>query len=121
MAATGSVAIAAHGLSHQRLDRPGVDLHAEIERPRALLEAHTGQEVESFVLPYGRFSAEALACAKRHYRYVFRIGGADNANWDATVLYRVDADQMPSPDSLFARHRMAAYRLRRSWNAIRGR
>jgi peptidoglycan/xylan/chitin deacetylase (PgdA/CDA1 family) len=121
IAATGSVAIAAHGFSHQRLDRPALDLQAEIELPRTLLAERTGQKVESFVLPYGRFSAEALAYAKQRYRYVFRIGSADNAGWDAKVLYRVDADQMPTPDFLFSKHRMAGYRFRRSWNAVRGR
>ena len=78
--------------------------------PQTLLAARTGQKVESFVLPYDRFSAEALAYAKQHYRYVFRSGNADNAGWEASVLYRVDADQMPSPDSPCAKHRRAAYR-----------
>jgi len=51
-------------------------------------------------------------------RYVFRIGSADNRNWAGKVIYRVDADEMDSPDVLFSKRRMAAYRLRRHWNAL---
>ena len=121
MAAGEAVAIAAHGFSHSRLDTPGADLHTEIAVPQTILAARTGRPIESFVLPYGRFSAAALAFAKQHYRYVFRIGSADNGGWDGRVLYRVDADEMPAPDTLLTPRRLVAYRLRRHWNGLRSR
>ncbi len=121
MAATKSIAVAAHGFTHRRLDQADADLQTEIAAPQTILAARTGQAIESFVLPYGRFSAPALAYAKRHYHYVFRIGSADNAGWNGRILYRVDADEMQSPGSLLSRRRLATYRLRRHWNALRTR
>ena len=121
MAESGTVRVAAHGFNHVRLDLPESDLHTEIVVPQTLLAARTGQDVSSFVLPYGRFASAALASAKEHYRYVFRIGGADNDDWTGRLLYRIDADEMSAPDALFSRHRMASYRLRRHWNVLRSR
>ena len=121
MAASGTISIAAHGFTHTPLDLPDVDLHTEIVVPQTMLSARTGRPIESFVLPYGRFTAAVVEHAKRHYRYVFRIGGADNAGWGGRILYRVDADEMRSPGALFAGHRRAAYRLQRYWNAVRAR
>jgi peptidoglycan/xylan/chitin deacetylase (PgdA/CDA1 family) len=121
MAASGRVRVAGHGFNHVRLDQPESDLHTEIVVPQTMLAARTGQDVSSFVLPYGRFTSAALACAKQHYRYVFRIGSADNDDWSGNLLYRIDADEMNAPDALFSRHRRATYRLRRHWNALRSR
>jgi len=49
------------------------------------------------------------------------IGSADNAGWTGRLIYRVDADEMSSPDALFAKRRLAGYRWRRRWNAMRSR
>jgi hypothetical protein len=121
MVASGTVRVAGHGFNHVSLDLPESDLHTEIVVPQTMLAARTGQEVSSFVLPYGRFTNAALACAKEHYRYVFRIGSADNDDWSGKLLYRIDADEMSAPDALFSRPRRASYRLRRHWNALRSR
>ena len=121
MAASKRVAIAAHGFTHRRLDEDGIDLHAEIVAPKEMLEIRIGQPVDSFVFPYGRFSAKALQLVRQHYRHSFRIGGADNEDWDRPLLYRVPADAMESPDALFASRRLTTYRVRRFWNQVRGR
>lgn len=121
MAESPSISIASHGFTHSRLDHPDVDLHTEIVVPQTMLAARTGRTIESFVLPYGRFTARTIACVRQHYRYVFRIGSADNAGWQGNVIYRVDADEMSSPDELFSRRRLAAYRWRRHWNTMRSR
>jgi peptidoglycan/xylan/chitin deacetylase (PgdA/CDA1 family) len=121
MAASGRVSIASHGFTHTPLDRPGVDLHAEIVVPKTVLAARTEQTVDSLVLPYGRFDETALDCARQHYRFVFRIGSADNGDWSGDLIYRVDADEMASASSLLSRRRLASYRMRRFWNALRSR
>jgi peptidoglycan/xylan/chitin deacetylase (PgdA/CDA1 family) len=121
MAASPSISIASHGFTHVRLDGPEVDLHAEIVPSKRMLAARTGQAVDSFVLPYGRFTAKTITYARQHYQSVFRIGSADNAGWTGNVLYRVDADEMNSPDELVSRSRVATFRLRRWWNEIRSR
>lgn len=121
MAASGHVQVAAHGFSHCRLDRSDVDLTVEIDEPAKQLSARLEQPVESFVFPFGRFSAAGRAEALRRYRYVFRIGGAMNRSWEQRVLYRVDADRMTTPTSLLTAGRLAAYRARFFWNRLRGR
>jgi peptidoglycan/xylan/chitin deacetylase (PgdA/CDA1 family) len=121
MTQTGQVEIGAHGHSHVRLDSPGADLAREIGLPQSTLAARTGRAVESFVFPFGRFSPDALCVARRHYRHVFRIGGAMNRSWDATVLYRVNADGMQDAAELFSPPRLLRYRARALWNRIRRR
>ena len=121
MAASGHVAIAAHGFSHRRLDDPAAELAVEIDAPKAILEARLGQPVESFVFPYGRYSKTALNRASGHYRHLFRIGGALNRRGAEGLLYRVDADAMTSPRALFSSARAAGYRARWVWNRMRGR
>ncbi len=121
MAASQSISIASHGFSHVRLDRPEADLHTEVVVSKTMLAARTGRTIDSFVLPYGRFTAETIAYARQHYRFVFRIGSADNPGWRGKVIYRIDADEMSSPEALFSRRRLATYRWRRRWNAARSR
>lgn len=121
MARTPTVAMAAHGFTHTRLDQPDCDLHTEFILPQTILAGRTQKPVESFVMPYGRFSADTLAFAKRHYRYVFRIGNADNAGWGGRVLYRVNADEIGAPDAVFGHRHRLGYRVRRHWNALRAR
>lgn len=118
MSRSGHVAIAAHGLTHRRLDRDDADLAAEIDRPRAVLGIRLGTQVDSFVFPYGRLSARSLTCAKDVYRHVFRIGGALNSRWGG-LLYRVDADRMLDDRSVFAPARLLGYRARTFWNRLR--
>ncbi len=118
-AEVGRVEVAAHGYSHCRLDRPEADLGAEVLVPHSLLAARLGRPVTSFVFPYGRFSAGALAAVSQSYRYVFRLGGGDNRHWNQRLLYRVGADKLASPGAPFETHRLAAYRARRWWNRLR--
>jgi len=121
LAASGHVTIAAHGLMHRRLDDPAADLEAEIALPRKILSERLGQPVDSFVFPFGRYSGPALAAAQNNYRHVFRIGGALNRGTDRQLLYRVDADEMESPWSLFSPGRLARYHARYLWNRLRRR
>ncbi len=119
MAASGHVTIAAHGLTHCRLDAPTASLERELDAPKDILSARLAQPVESFVFPFGRYSPYALEQAKRRYRYVFRIGGALNRSWGNRVLYRIGADAMETPSSLFSLGRLACYRARYFWNRLR--
>lgn len=121
VASSGLVAIAAHGFTHRRVDPPEADLEREVVLPGAMLAERLGRPVDSFVFPYGRFSPRALAKVRKHYRFAFRIGGADNPGWEGPLLYRVGADGLPSPDAPFAARRRAGYRARRCWSRLRGR
>lgn len=119
MVASGHVAIAAHGYSHQRLDSPAANLEIEINAPQTLLTARFSHPVVSFVFPFGRYSARALDYTKRYYRHAFRIGGALNRSWESRLLYRVDADRMETPWALFSPGRLVRYRARSLWNRLR--
>jgi peptidoglycan/xylan/chitin deacetylase (PgdA/CDA1 family) len=121
MAASGIVTMAAHGLTHVRLDGREVDLEQEVERPQLTLAERLEHPVHSFVFPFGRFSQAVLQVVRDQYMYAFRIGGADNADWESRVLYRISADNLASPDELFHPKRLLGYRLRRYWNRLRGR
>jgi peptidoglycan/xylan/chitin deacetylase (PgdA/CDA1 family) len=121
LAASGHVTIAAHGLSHTRLDRMGADLDAEISFPREELSARLNRPVDSFVFPFGRFSPAALRKVREHYRHAFRIGGAMNRGWSQSLLYRVGGDCLGAPDELFSAGRLALFRARYYWNRLRGR
>ncbi|MBI4622480.1 MAG: hypothetical protein HY736_04560, partial [Verrucomicrobia bacterium] len=105
--------------THSRLDAPDANLGTEVDAPQTLLGTRLAQPIESFVFPYGRYSERSLQQAKRRYRYVFRIGGALNRGWDRRVLYRIDADRMETPWSLFSPARLAQYKARYFWNRLR--
>jgi peptidoglycan/xylan/chitin deacetylase (PgdA/CDA1 family) len=121
VAASGRVMFAAHGFTHQPLDAPGSNHELEIDTPRTVLSSRLGRSVESFVLPYGRFTRTVLQFARERYRHVFRIGGALNRSWEGQVLYRVGADRLSSPQGLFSPGRLLQYRVRGFWNRCRQR
>lgn len=112
LAASRRVAIAAHGLFHERLDSGSADLNAEIALSREILATRLSQPVDSFVFPYGRFSSKALRTVREHCRYAFRIGGASNRGWSGRLIYRVNGDCLAAPDALFSPTRLAGYRAR---------
>lgn len=120
MVASGHVSIAAHGHTHCRLDAPSNGWATEIEAPRMILNERSGQVVDSFVFPFGRFSRASLSYACDRYSHVFRIGDAINRGWKR-MLYRVKADEMKSPNSLFSPAKLTRYRTRYFWNRLRGR
>lgn len=121
MVGSGRVLLAAHGFSHCRLDTKFADLDLEIDEPQRVLGEKTQRPVENFVFPYGRYSRRALQRTRCRYRHSFRIGGALNHGWGNRVLYRVDADRMATPRSLFSTSRLLHYRTRFLWNRLRWR
>jgi peptidoglycan/xylan/chitin deacetylase (PgdA/CDA1 family) len=121
MVQSGHVTVAAHGLTHRRLDAADVDLTREIDEPGRILRERVGGTVDSFVYPFGRCTPAVIERTRRSYRHVFRIGGAINRSWDQRVLYRVDADAMEGPWSLLEPRGLLFYRARYLWNRVRGR
>ena len=121
MVGSGRVTIAAHGFSHCRLDTKFADLDVEIDESQRILAERVERPVENFVFPYGRYSRRALQRTRNRYRHTFRIGGALNHSWSRRVLYRVDADRMATPRSLFSPTRLVNYRARFLWNRLRWR
>ncbi|MBI5380865.1 MAG: polysaccharide deacetylase family protein [Opitutae bacterium] len=114
------IAFAAHGRTHVRLDNYRADLSREIADAKTVLQERLCREVNSFVYPFGGFNAETQVWARKFYRHVFRIGQASNRGWQAPLLYRVVADGMSTPESLFTPARLLRYRCNALWNRARG-
>lgn len=103
MIQSGHVAIASHSMNHVNLTDEGIDLEQEIVSSKVRLEEKLGCRIESFVLPYGKYNADAVALARQHYPYVFRIGNALNPSWNGIggLLYRIKGDGLKAPNELF--------------------
>lgn len=121
LARSGRVKFAAHGLTHAALDDPAADLRREVLQSGLILEEKLETPVDSFVYPYGRFSRTAHALVRENYRYAFRIGHAGNFDWNAPLLYRISADNLPTPAAPFARSSRRRYFCRALWNRLRAR
>lgn len=122
MAHSGHVKMASHGFTHRALGtNDDVNLYTEVLVSQTMLSSRLDHPVDTFVFPYGKFSAAALNCVRQSYRYAFRIGGAANEDWSAPLLYRVNADDMKAPEELFTPQNVIKAKLRRHWNRLRGR
>lgn len=98
------IQIASHSVHHRPLTSPHIDPENELLTSKTVLEEKLGVPITSFVYPYGLMDKEVHTLAKKHYSHIFRIGNAFNRNWYNTnsLLYRVNADQLPSPSYPFS-------------------
>ncbi|HEX5670975.1 MAG TPA: polysaccharide deacetylase family protein [Sulfuricurvum sp.] len=103
MVQSGHIMIASHSINHVNLTESDVDLEKEIFGSKVMLEDKLGCRVDSFVLPFGKYNDIAVALAREHYSYVFRIGNAFNPSWDGIggLIYRIKGDGLKRPCSLF--------------------
>jgi peptidoglycan/xylan/chitin deacetylase (PgdA/CDA1 family) len=97
------IQIASHSLHHSPLTSKHVDLESELFLSKKLLEKKLSIPITSFVYPFGLFNQKTQVLAKKHYKYIFRIGNAQNISWENTnqLLYRINADELLSPDFPF--------------------
>lgn len=98
------IQIASHSLHHRPLTSIHVDSENELSASKTLLEEKLGVSVTSFVYPFGSWNKKVHLLAKKHYRYIFRIGNAHNISWKNTnqLLYRINGDQLPKRNFPFA-------------------
>jgi peptidoglycan/xylan/chitin deacetylase (PgdA/CDA1 family) len=94
MADSKLVAIASHSYTHCNVAELGVDLTHELLASKELLQQKLNCEVDTFIYPYGKYSACINQSVAQHYRFPMRIGSALNKNWHNTnqVIYRINAD-----------------------------
>ena len=92
------IKIASHSLHHRPLTSQHTDIENEIFHSKKILEEKLSSPISSFVYPFGLFSQKAHSLAKKHYKYIFRIGNAHNISWKNTnqLLYRINADELPT-------------------------
>ncbi len=92
------IQIASHSLHHRPFTSKHINLENELFLSKKLLEEKLSTSISSFVYPFGRFTQKAQTLAKKHYKYIFRIGNAHNISWTNTnqLLYRINADELPT-------------------------
>lgn len=108
---SGLVAIASHSHSHGNMLKNGVDIEEELKLSQEILEEKLNIKIESFVFPYGKYNKNILTLAKKHYKYVFRIGNAVHKDFNGIngVIYRINGDGIKSADELFGWKKMLTY------------
>ncbi len=111
---SGAVKIASHSYSHSNLLK-SPDVEDELFKSKKILEEKLNQEVDAFVYPYGEFDASLTKQVRSHYRYNFAVGAGDNKTWNGVggVLFRIYADDMRDPVSIFSRSNLKKYEMRR--------
>ena len=114
ISASGFVRIASHSYSHPNLLQcPTVK--DELFKSKEILEEKLHQEVDTFVYPYGQFNASIVEQVQLHYKYNFAVGAGDNKTWNGVggVLFRMLADDLRDPISIFSRSNLKKYELMR--------
>jgi peptidoglycan/xylan/chitin deacetylase (PgdA/CDA1 family) len=114
ISASGFVKIASHSYSHPNLLR-SPNINDEILTSKEMLEAKLHQAVDTFVYPYGQFNASILKRVQSHYKYNFAVGAGDNKTWEGVdgVLFRMGADDLQDPVSIFSRPNLKKYEMLR--------
>lgn len=114
MLASGLIRVASHGHTHTNLLEPKVDLKREILNSKQILEKKLKTEVESFVFPFGKYNLDLVKKVKEHYLYAFRIGNAihDDFSGIKGVNYRVDGDNLKSPNEIFKWQNILKYHFK---------
>ena len=111
---SGNVKIASHSYSHNNLLQSH-DVEAELADSKKSLEEKLKVEVDVFVYPYGRFNASIVRHVRKQFRYSFAVGAGDNRSWDGVdgVLFRIYADDLTHPTSMFSTWSLKKYRVQR--------
>jgi peptidoglycan/xylan/chitin deacetylase (PgdA/CDA1 family) len=89
----------AHSVNHLVLPALSVDeAEREIAGSKAQIEEHTGERVDLFAYPYGRWSPAVRDIVSRHYRGACSTGaGVVDQDADRFALPRVDAHYVRRP------------------------
>ena len=111
---SGVARIASHSYSHCNLLQ-SPDVEYELVESKRILQEKLGTEVETFVFPWGRFNASIVEHVRKHYRFSFAVGAGDNRTWDGIngVLFRMHADDLSNPASIFSDWHLRKYRVLR--------
>lgn len=111
---SGNVKIASHSYSHCNLLQ-SPDVEAELADSKEILQEKLQKEVDAFVYPYGRFNASIVKHVRKQFKYSFAVGAGDNRSWDGIdgVLFRIYADDLNDPTSMFSKWNLRKYRVQR--------
>ena len=117
---SGVVEIASHSYSHIDLTQCADSLEYELKKSKLYLENLLQKSVRSFVFPFGKYDEVSLAEAKRHYDYIFRIGGAINFSLkEKELIYRINCDNLKTPSEPYKSLNLIKYALKRVIKGVR--
>ncbi|MBN2479464.1 MAG: polysaccharide deacetylase family protein [Parachlamydiales bacterium] len=105
------VKIASHSYTHKNLLKDKIDLNKEILESKNFLQNKLNIEVDTFVYPLGKFNEDIHKFAKRHYKYVMRIGSAINFSWQniTGITYRIISDNLKSENEYLKPKKFISY------------
>ena len=111
---SGNVKIASHSYSHCNLLQSR-DVDTELLKSKEILEEKLHINVNTFVYPYGRFNASIADSVRKLFQFSFAVGAGDNISWDGIdgVLFRMYADDLNNPTSMFSKWNLKKYRAQR--------
>ncbi len=114
MSDSGIVQVVSHSYSHANLVEEGVELKKELELSKKILEEKLDIKVDSFVYPFGKYNQKVLDECRKYYKYSFRIGNAVNFDFSGIngVIYRIDGDNLKSPNEPFKFKNMIKYKFK---------
>lgn len=114
ISSSGFVKIASHSYSHSNLLN-SASVENELLKSKEILEKKLGREVDTFVYPYGQFNAPVVKHVRKYYRFSFAVGAGDNKTWNGVggILFRMNADNLSDPISIFSSRNLRKYKLLR--------
>lgn len=122
MADSNIVAMASHSFNHCNVTEANVDLQFELQNSKQTLEQRLQKSIDTFIYPYGKYSAAVNKEVARYYPYQMRIGSALNKNWhnQQNVIYRINADPFWQNDLHWKMQDTVKYYLKYLSNLLRG-
>lgn len=113
MIKSGLVQIASHSHTHTNL-LENVNLEDELVLSKKILEERLNIEINSFIFPFGKYDEKIVEETLKHYKFAFRIGNAVHKDFSGIkgVNYRVDGDNLKSPDELFSFKKMLGFKFK---------
>ena len=111
---SGYVIMASHSYKHKDLSKDSIDLYKEIVESKEMLEDKLETNIDSFILPFGRYNYDSMKLLKQHYQYIFRVGQGINHDFQGVngLIYRIDADNLEKVEVLFTIKKMLQYKIK---------
>lgn len=122
MVNSGHVVIASHTQHHISAKDPKLDKVQQYIESKRILERKLQVEIETFIYPFGDFTAKAQRFLKQHYRYVMRIHNAINVNWGgrSRLLYRKNGDHLCQQQRLPDAKMLSYFVFKWAYHRLRG-
>ncbi len=111
---SGFVMMASHSHTHKDLTGKDIDLEEEIITSKRILEEKMQVEIESFILPFGRYNHDSFTLLQKHYKYIFKVGKGVNHDFSGVrgLIYRIDGDELEDDRSIFSFRSIVGYRIK---------